>query len=210
MRVDPLALRLLVAAAVCALAALALGLAVAHRPATRIDVAAFALRGHAVPLATALTTIGRGLGTSVLGVLALGVAFALHRGVRSVAIVIAAQLLSQAANAGLKLLFARQRPVEWLGYRETDLSFPSGHATTAVVFFTGLAVLAFAGLPRPANGIAGVVLCLVAGGIAWSRLALGAHYLTDVIGGALLGTAWLCCALAAIVQTASRAASSTG
>jgi len=42
------------------------------------------------------------------------------------------------------------------------------------------------------------VLVLWALGIMWSRLALGAHYLSDVFGGALFGTAWLCALFAAL------------
>ncbi len=46
------------------------------------------------------------------------------------------------------------------------------------------------------------VLLVCAVGIPWSRLALGAHYLTDVAGGLLLGAAFLCAALAVILRFA--------
>jgi membrane-associated phospholipid phosphatase len=66
-------------------------------------------------------------------------------------------------------------------------SFPSGHALVAVVAFGLLALL----VPRRfrvaawAIGVAAVLL------VSYSRLALGVHYLSDVVGGWLLGAAWL-------------------
>ena len=47
------------------------------------------------------------------------------------------------------------------------------------------------------------LVCAV--GISWSRLALGAHYLTDVVGGLLFGAAFLCAALAIILRFTSAA-----
>jgi undecaprenyl-diphosphatase len=99
------------------------------------------------------------------------------------------------------LLFHRSRPDAWLGIQERDLSYPSGHAVTAMVFFLGFALLAwYAPLPRPVATAIVVMLGICVVGIPWSRLALSAHYLTDVMGGLLLGTAFLCAALAVIVR----------
>ncbi len=70
----------------CALAALALGALVAHRPPTRIDVEAVALRGKAVPLALFFTAPGPLAGAARLGVLAFGVAMALRTGLSAVVI----------------------------------------------------------------------------------------------------------------------------
>lgn len=76
-------------------------------------------------------------------------------------------------------------------------SFPSGHAMSSVVGYGSL-LLAF--LPMIARRwrpwvIAGTVTLVLA--IGFTRLALGVHYITDVIGGFLLGAAWLTAATAA-------------
>lgn len=71
------------------------------------------------------------------------------------------------------------------------LSFPSGHATSAALLCSVLAVVflpALAGRPRTALAIALVAVPLVS---CWTRMTLGAHYLSDVIGGLLLGVAWV-------------------
>jgi membrane-associated phospholipid phosphatase len=200
---DALEARLWIAAAGCALAALALGAALAHRPPLRIDVAAAALRGTAVPVALFFTALGRWPVLLGIGVVATGIAMSLRTGVSSVVVLLAAQVVSQAAAALMKLAFQRVRPDGALGPQESDLSFPSGHSVSAVVFFAGLAVLAWhAPLPRPIATVVSAVLLVCAAGIPWSRLALGAHYLTDVIGGLLVGTAVLCAALAIVARFA--------
>ncbi|MDB5069071.1 MAG: phosphatase family protein [Candidatus Eremiobacteraeota bacterium] len=197
--------RLLTAAFVFALASLALGAYVASRPPPRIDVAASAaLRGTALPLAAFFTGLGRWPVLLSLGVLAFGVAMTLRTGLSAVVILYGAQVVSQASNALVKLAFHRTRPDTWLLIKETDLSFPSGHAVSAVVFFLGLALLAWhSALPRPVTIPIAALLFVCVVGIPWSRLALGAHYLTDVIGGLLLGAAFLCLALAVIMRFAS-------
>jgi undecaprenyl-diphosphatase len=83
---------------------------------------------------------------------------------------------------GVKLLIRRRRPEgEWGAiYRSTDPhSFPSGHAARAFL----LAVLALAWSSAVVAGI----LIVWAPLVALSRVAMGLHYLSDVVGGALLG-----------------------
>ena len=76
-------------------------------------------------------------------------------------------------------------------------SFPSGHAMGATVFYGALLVAVWPILAprwrRPAL-IATITLVLAVG---TSRLFLGVHFLTDVIGGFLLGLAWLSGSVAA-------------
>ena len=82
----------------------------------------------------------------------------------------------------LKRLIRRARPVgEWGAlYRRTDPhSFPSGHAARMATLLVLAAALGPAWL--------GWLLLVWAPLVALARLAMGVHYLSDVIGGALLG-----------------------
>jgi undecaprenyl-diphosphatase len=70
-------------------------------------------------------------------------------------------------------------------------SFPSGHAQAAIV---GCGILLAVFMPvisrrvRPwAVGVAVLMVLL----IGYSRIALGVHYFSDVIGGYLVGLVWL-------------------
>ena len=208
---DALELRLWVVAIVCVALVFALGAFVAHRPPASADIAAGSLRGHAVPLALFFTGLGRWPLLLGLGVVAAGTAVALRTGLTAVAILYATQIVSQGVNAAVKLLFHRARPDAWLHIHETDLSYPSGHAVTAVVFFVGFAILAWhAPLPRPVAAAVAAALLVCAVGIPWSRMALAAHYFTDVLGGLLLGTAFLCAAFALILRYVSMRSISAG
>jgi undecaprenyl-diphosphatase len=95
----------------------------------------------------------------------------------------------EALNAGLKLVFHRPRPE--LAFIHLDTySFPSGHAAGSAAIYTLLAVLVAKRLGlggRVLVGVATVALLLV---IGFSRLYLGAHYLSDVLAGLSLGLAW--------------------
>ena len=79
----------------------------------------------------------------------------------------------------------------------TGPSFPSGHTTAAAATFIAIAlVLGRDGSSRRRMLLAGVAVALAVA-VACSRVFLGVHWLTDVIGGLLLGWTWVAlCAVA--------------
>ena len=106
----------------------------------------------------------------------------------------AATVLSGWALYGLaKLAVHRPRPhvISRLMHGAGWYSYPSGHSMLAPLVF-GLAIIAWTA-PWPseiARRVALLAAAVLAMGIGVSRVYLGAHYPTDVVGGLLLGTAW--------------------
>ena len=104
---------------------------------------------------------------------------------------LSAGILASGMIACLKWLTQSPRPNDLSGTL-SEFSFPSGHTTLSIVIWGFFAVmLARASKPQYrwlSHFIAVLIIILV----AISRLYLGAHWFTDIIGGALLGT---CCLL---------------
>jgi undecaprenyl-diphosphatase len=102
-------------------------------------------------------------------------------------------------NLLLKLSFHRPRPEVAFVHLDT-YSFPSGHAMLSTAAYGALAYLAWSKLQTPRARLAltsGTVLLVAL--ICFSRLYLGVHYLSDVLGGAAAGAFWLAVSIA--VQT---------
>ncbi len=91
----------------------------------------------------------------------------------------------------LKESFGRVRPdFDLGGARYESLSYPSGHSSGIATLVTVALVLAWPRLPaggRRAAVTAGVALAVLVG---LTRMWLGVHYLSDVVGGLALGLAW--------------------
>ena len=80
----------------------------------------------------------------------------------------------------------------------TGFAFPSGHTTKATAVYGMLAALLAATTPRWGRKVSvWTAAALLAGLVGLSRLYLGAHWLTDVLGALTLGAAWLFVLLAA-------------
>ena len=92
----------------------------------------------------------------------------------------------------MKVFFARPRPhLDWVQQVLSDYSFPSGHTMSAVIFYVALALILWSVFGRRIGLIALAIAATVTFGVSVSRIYLGYHYLTDVVGGLLAGIAWL-------------------
>jgi undecaprenyl-diphosphatase len=132
------------------------------------------------------------VGLSLIGVYgAVWIALALVLAVRwrrpeLVPIVTATVFAADEITRGLKHLSGRERPYvaepepEPLLTPDSELSFPSGHASTSFAGATLLTLL----LPSLA-----IPFYALAALIAWSRVYVGVHYPFDILAGALLGLA---------------------
>ncbi|HVI36278.1 MAG TPA: phosphatase PAP2 family protein, partial [Gaiellales bacterium] len=97
----------------------------------------------------------------------------------------------------IKELVDRARPAIDPAAAALGPSFPSGHSSTAAAFYAGLALLA--GRRRPDRTKAVLAGCAVgiAVAVASSRVLLDLHWLSDVVGGLMLGWGWFAlCAIA--------------
>ncbi|GAA3945419.1 bifunctional DedA family/phosphatase PAP2 family protein [Allohahella marinimesophila] len=98
-------------------------------------------------------------------------------------------LATHALTSGLKMLFDVVRPE--VTYLPGNAAYPSGHTSGAVYTYTVLAML-FARKQR------WLILCLaLATLVGTSRLLLGVHWFSDIVGGSLLGLGTACFALQA-------------
>ncbi len=105
----------------------------------------------------------------------------------------------------VKPLVGRPRPPPaiWIGHF-SGAAFPSGHAAQSVACYATLAVILGAGRSARAKSALWSVAALVALAVGASRIYLGAHWLTDVLGGYALGASWVAVVIIVMLAASSR------
>jgi undecaprenyl-diphosphatase len=131
--------------------------------------------------------------TGVLVVCTLGVFLVemIRRPTRWLPVFLLAVALGQALMSTLvKELVDRVRPTANPIAHTLGPSFPSGHTTGAAACFAAFALVLGRGRARNTQAVLAGIAMFVAIAVAASRVLLGVHWLSDVIGGLALGWAW--------------------
>ncbi len=138
-----------------------------------------------------LTALG---GPTVLGLVVLTVAgfLVLQTRYRAALVVLVTAASGELANYALKSAFMRPRPTIVPHLRDVvSTSFPSGHAMESAIIYLTLGAMLMRIAERPLTKIyclaVAAMLTLLVG---ISRVFLGVHYPSDVLGGWILGFAW--------------------
>jgi membrane-associated phospholipid phosphatase len=152
----------------------------------------YALHHHwLVTAAKALSTIGSAPVYVVLFAAVAG--WLVWRRLPRLALFVVVTLVgSSILNAVVKLAVERSRPVLPDAVAHANgMSFPSGHAQSAMVA-TAVLLLVFLPSLRGAWRAVAVAAALVyVAAIGFARVALGVHYVSDVLAGYALGAAWV-------------------
>ena len=102
-------------------------------------------------------------------------------------------------NQLLKRILQRPRPTEFRIVEETGYSFPSGHSMVSMAFYGYLIYLIYKYVKNKYIKWSLIVLlsCLIVG-IGTSRIYLGVHYTSDVLGGFLISGSYLVIYISAV------------
>jgi undecaprenyl-diphosphatase len=198
--------------------ALTLALVVIVVSATVLGVLALLLRGHhtVLPLDRALADWGRDDHTSTTdriltwitglgdtwGIVVTSVVLAvvaLRRPPRLAVVAFVALVVigDKLATTLVKDLVERARPTVNPIAATLGPAFPSGHSSTAAALYASAALVLARGRSRRTREILAAVAVGLAVAVAATRVLLGVHWLSDVIGGLALGWAWFAvCAIA--------------
>lgn len=95
-------------------------------------------------------------------------------------------------NEIAKNIFLRTRPIGINLIEETGLSFPSGHSMVSLSFYGFIIFILFKKMKnKKLKNILNIILGILIITIGFSRIYLGVHYFTDIIGGFLLAIIYL-------------------
>lgn len=129
-----------------------------------------------------------------LGVIVgIGAVYVYWRGRRKLAVYLAVTVIGGGlVDTAVKVAVDRPRPVvDHPIHTAWGKSFPSGHSMSSTITYGALLLVFLPILPRRYRPIAMAATALLILAIGTSRLLLGVHFVTDVVGGYVLGLAWL-------------------
>src|ERR1035437_2245001 len=141
----------------------------------------------------AITNFANQITVIILGVIAL-IYLYLKKELAYLYALILVFLGTEASVYLIKILINRPRPIADIAYYiEASPSFPSGHSAIAIAFFGFVTYYLICHVKGNVKKktiliVLGTILTAL---IGFSRLYLGVHFLSDVLGGFLIGGLWL-------------------
>ena len=151
-------------------------------------VSTFLISDFATPIAKFITNLGGAI--FLIGLTALLIILIKNK---KIGLSIFANLVTVTGlNQLLKRILQRPRPTEFRIVEETGYSFPSGHSMVSMAFYGYLIYLIYKYVKNKYIKWSLIVLlsCLIVG-IGTSRIYLGVHYTSDVLGGFLISVSYL-------------------
>lgn len=164
-----------------------------------------AILGHSlstIMIMKLITTLGSTL-VIVSGICSVAILF---KNKKYFKIFVVANLIGAILNNLLKLLFRRPRPTTTMVLTaESSYSFPSGHSMMSMIFY-GLIIYYVVTLvnKKALRNILVLLLSLIILSVGVSRIYLGVHYATDVVGGFLIGAIYLVCFIKLMNKNSSK------
>ncbi len=173
------------------LSCLALAVSASATVAHLDSITSWAVHAHVVEsvivLSYAVTALGATKAVLLLSAVAVAGLAALRHWSAAAALALSV-LGTQAAVAIVKGIVSRPRPAANESLADAGgWSFPSGHSATSIALFATLAIVVGRHCDGPVRLALLVILGALIAAVGLSRVYLGAHYPTDVLGGWLLG-----------------------
>ena len=151
-------------------------------------ISTFLISDFVTPIAKFITNFGGAIFLSIATVML----FLLIKNKKIGLSIISNIVIITVLNQLLKRILQRPRPTEFRIVEETGYSFPSGHSMVSMAFYGYLIYLIYRYIKNKyvkwtLITILSILICLI--GI--SRIYLGVHYTSDVLGGFLLSISYL-------------------
>ena len=151
-------------------------------------VSTFLISDFATPIAKFITNFGGAIFLITLTIVLLVLIKNKKIGISIFSNLVIVTILNQL----LKAILQRPRPTEYRIVEETGYSFPSGHSMVSMAFYGYLIYLIYRYVKNKyIKWISIVLLSILVCSIGISRIYLGVHYTSDVLGGFLISISYL-------------------
>lgn len=141
-------------------------------------------------VAIAVTNAGSPAATGAIASVAAAVLWRRTGSPRPAILILVTLSVAGAISTLSKMIIGAHRPTQSCQLIvETDASFPSGHVTGTLALLGALSVVISQHSRRAAHGALIVLTATVTALVALTRLYLGVHWVTDIVGALLLGAA---------------------
>ncbi|MDB4866551.1 MAG: hypothetical protein JWR03_884 [Cohnella sp.] len=181
----------------CGLSFAGMAILVTHKKAASFDAAVIRqVQGWETPWLTPVmkffTAIGTGVPLVALTVAILFILYRFFRHRRELILFLVAVIGSSLLNPLLKSVFHLQRPTLHRLVEQTGYGFPSGHAMGAFSLYGITAYLLWRHIRSKTGRIVLIAVSIfLVLAIGLSRIYLGVHYPSDVVGGYLASGCWV-------------------